>query len=119
MRTIADQWLRDVLALWHRRRFLTRAKIFEATGLNAASASHTLRYLLDRGIVMKFVGLQSGASGRPRDVLTLNSEAAYFVAVDLEGEFIQFTLSNFVSDTGGEPCRAATVHAAHHQSTTC
>lgn len=98
MRNIADQWLRDVLGLLYRRRSLTRAEILEETGLNAASASHTLRHLLDRGIVLKVGELQSGGSGRPREVLTLNSEAGYFVAVDLEGEFIRFALSNFVGD---------------------
>ena len=98
MRNIADQWLRDVLSLLYRRRSLTRAEILRATGLNAASASYTLRYLLDRGIVLKLGELPSGASGRPRELLTLNAEAGYFLAVDLEGEFIRFALSNFVGD---------------------
>lgn len=50
---IADQWLRQILSLLYRRRNLTRIEIIETTGLNAASASHALRYLLERHILYK------------------------------------------------------------------
>lgn len=94
---IADEWLRQILSLLYRRRRLSRIEIVEATGLNAASVSHTLRDLLRRGILHK-AGDCDGSAGRRREVLTLNTEAGYFVALDLEGDRVRFGLTNFVGD---------------------
>jgi len=94
---IADEWLRQVLAFLYRRRNLTRTEIGEGTGLNAASASHALRYLVKRGVLLKRAELQSPGRRR-REVFNLNSEAGYFVGVDLEGDRIRFALTNFLGD---------------------
>jgi predicted NBD/HSP70 family sugar kinase len=94
---IADQWLRQILSLLYQRRNLSRGEIIEATGLNAASVSHALRYLLDRGVLHR-AGDRDVGTGRRREVLTLNAEAGYFVALDLEGDRLRFGLTNFLGD---------------------
>jgi predicted NBD/HSP70 family sugar kinase len=94
---IADQWLRTILSELYGRRNLTRSEILEATGLNAASVSHTLRYVLNRGLLLK-VGEMKVRGGRRREVFSLNTEAGYFIAVDLEGDHIRFALTNFLGD---------------------
>jgi predicted NBD/HSP70 family sugar kinase len=97
MPKVANQWLQEILRLLYKRRAATRTDIIQATGLNRASLSHALRLLLDRGTVLK-IGERQSNGGRPSDVLTLNPEAGYFAAVDLEGRRIRFALSNFVGD---------------------
>lgn len=94
---IADQWLRQILSLLYRRRNLTRIEIIETTGLNAASVSHALRYLLKRGVVCKAGDCDAG-TGRRRESIALNAEAGYFVALDLEGDRLRFGLTNFFGD---------------------
>ncbi len=94
---IADEWLRQILSLLYRRRNLSRIEIVEATGLNPASVSHALRHLLERGVLHKAGDCDAGA-GRRREVFTLNTEAGYFVALDLEGDRLRFALTNFVGD---------------------
>src|SRR6266851_7005163 len=97
MRKIADQWLRDILLALYQRQDVTRAEILEDTGLNPASLSHALRFLLRQGTVLKVGDLESNG-GRRREVFNLNPEAAYFVGVDLEGQSIRFALTNFLGD---------------------
>jgi len=94
---VADEWLRQILSLLYQRRNLSRIEIVEATGLNAASVSHALRYLLGRGVLLKAGDCDAG-TGRRREVLTLNAEAGYFVALDLEGDRLRFGLTNFLGD---------------------
>jgi predicted NBD/HSP70 family sugar kinase len=94
---IAQQWLREILAVFYQRRTLTRGEVVEATGLNAASVSHALRFLLTSGTVIKTGEIDSGA-GRPREVLRVNGEAAYFAAIDLEGTRLRFGLTNLLGD---------------------
>jgi predicted NBD/HSP70 family sugar kinase len=94
---IADQWLRQVLLLLYQKRHLTRIEIAELTGLNPASVSHALTYLLNRGLLLK-TGETQSENGRRREVFDLNAEAGYFVGVDLEGDRIRFALTNFVGD---------------------
>jgi predicted NBD/HSP70 family sugar kinase len=69
----------------------------QATGLNAASVSQALRYLLDRRVILK-AGEQKSNGGRKREVLKLNDDTGYLLAIDLEGSRIRFGLSNFVGD---------------------
>ncbi len=97
-RKVADLWLRKVLQVLYQRRTVTRSEIVAATGLNLASISHTIRYLLAHGTILKMGDLQGDGSGRRREVFTLNGEAAYFVAVDLDGPRIRFALLNAKSD---------------------
>ena len=94
---IADEWLRQILSLLYQRRNLSRTEIIETTGLNAASVSHALRYLLTRGVLYKSGDCDAG-TGRRREVFTLNVEAGYFVAIDLEGDRLRFGLTNFLGD---------------------
>jgi len=94
---IAGQWLRQILSLLYRRRNLTRIEIVETTGLNAASVSHALRYLMGRGVVYKAGDCDAG-TGRRRETFALNPEAGYFVALDLEGDRLRFALTNFLGD---------------------
>jgi len=94
---IADQWLRQILSLLYRRRSLSRIEIVETTGLNAASASHALRYLLERGLLLR-TAHRYELTGRPREAFTLNADAGYFVALDLEGDRLRFGLTNLLGD---------------------
>ena len=94
---IADEWLRQILSLLYQRRNLSRIEIIESTGLNAASVSHALRYLLTRGVLHQAGGRDVG-TGRRREVFTLNAEAGYFVALDLEGDRLRYALTNFLGD---------------------
>ncbi|MBI1355489.1 MAG: ROK family protein [Acidobacteria bacterium] len=97
MRKVANHWLREVLRWTYQKRTVTRADIIASTGLNSASVSHSIRYLLDRGIMLKVGDLES-SGGRPREALSLNGEAGYFVAVDLEGQTMRFALTNLIGD---------------------
>lgn len=97
MSRVSDLWLRKILRVLFERRHTTRGEIARATGLNAASVSQTLRHLLRCRVVQKAGRLRSPA-GRRRDELKLNSEAGYFVAVDLEGTRVRFGLTNFLGD---------------------
>lgn len=94
---IADEWLRQILSLLYQRRNLSRTEIIETTGLNAASVSHALRYLLTSGVLYKSGNCDAG-TGRRREVFTLNAETGYFVAIDLEGDRLRFGLTNFLGD---------------------
>lgn len=97
MARLAEQWLQKILETMGQRTTMTRSQILSATKLNAASVSHALQFLLERGTILK-VGELRSAAGRHRDVLTLNSEAGYLAAVDLEGTRIRFALTNLVGD---------------------
>jgi len=97
MSRVANLWLQEILRLLYKRRTATRSDIIQATGLNPASVSQALRFLLDRGTVLKVGEIQSNG-GRPSHVVSLNPEAGYFAAVDLEGRRLRFALSNFVGD---------------------
>jgi predicted NBD/HSP70 family sugar kinase len=94
---IADQWLRQILSLLYQRRNLSRIEIIETTGLNAASVSHALRYLVSKGVLHN-AGECDAGTGRRRERFTLNAEAGYFVALDLEGDRLRFALTNFLGD---------------------
>jgi predicted NBD/HSP70 family sugar kinase len=94
---IAGQWLRQILSLAYRRRDLSRIDITETTGLNAASVSHALRHLLDCGVLHR-TGDRDVGTGRRRELFSLNVEAGYFVALDLEGDRLRFGLTNLVGD---------------------
>lgn len=84
MPRVSEAWLRRILAVLCERRHTTRAEIVRATRLNVASVSQAIRHLLHHGVVQRSGQLRS-AVGRKRDELKLNSEAGYFVAVDLGG----------------------------------
>jgi N-acetylglucosamine repressor len=94
---IAIQWLRQILSLLCRRRSLSRIEIVQTTGLNAASASHALRFLLDRGLLLRTADRYQ-LTGRHREAFTLNAEAGYFIALDLEGDRLRFGLTNLLGD---------------------
>jgi predicted NBD/HSP70 family sugar kinase len=111
MPKLADQWLRDILNAFYRQPISTRAEILLATGLNPASASHALRHLIRSRTVLKVGELQSKA-GRKREVLRLNPDAGYFVAVDLEASPIRFALTDL---TGEIRCRWEEDVAPHRE----
>jgi predicted NBD/HSP70 family sugar kinase len=97
MPKIADQWLQDVLSAVYQRPAVTREEITKATGLNPASVSHALQFLLRTGTIQKMGALQS-RGGRRREVLKLNAESGYFVAVDLETTRLRVALTNLIGD---------------------
>lgn len=97
MTKVSDRWLRKILRVLFERRRTTRGEIARSTGLNAASVSQTLRCLL-RCRVVERAGRIRSAAGRRREELRLNSEAGYFVAVDLEGTRVRFGLTDFLGD---------------------
>jgi glucokinase len=97
MPRVSEAWLRKILTVLYERRHSTRAEIVRATRLNVASVSQAIQRLLHQGVVQRSGQLRS-AVGRRRDELKLNSEAGYFVAVDLEGTRVRFGLTNFLGD---------------------
>ena len=97
MPKVADQWLEDVLIAVYQRPAVTREEITRATGLNPASVSHALQFLLHTGTIQKLGALQS-RGGRRREVLKLNAESGYFVAVDLETTRLRVALTNLIGD---------------------
>jgi predicted NBD/HSP70 family sugar kinase len=97
MPKVSDQWLQSVLGTLYHGRAMTRSAIVRATSLNPASASHALQFLLNRGVILKMGALRS-TGGRRRDLLKLNAEVGFFVAVDLEGTRLRFALTNLVGD---------------------
>jgi predicted NBD/HSP70 family sugar kinase len=97
MRKVPDQWLSSILLSMYQRPAVTREEIIRATQLNGGSVSQALRYLIDSGTILKIGELKSKA-GRRRDVLKLNPEAGYFIAVDLETARIRYALTSLVGD---------------------
>ncbi len=94
---VADQWFREILGLLYQRRTATRGEIIHSTGLNPACVSLTIQHLLKSGTIQR-VGELRSTGGRKREVLKLNSEAGYFVVVDLEGTRVRVGLTNFMGD---------------------
>ena len=94
---IADQWFRDIFGLLYQRRAATRGEIIHCTDLNPACVSLTIRHLLKCGTIQR-VGELRSTGGRKREVLKLNSEAGYFVVVDLEGARVRVGLPNLLGD---------------------
>jgi len=97
----------------YRRPTITRGEILKATGLNPASLSHCLKQLMEAGVVLR-VGELGSKPGRPADVLRLDSEAAFFVAVDLEASPIRFAVTNLLGEIRyrweeGDPAHAMDV----------
>jgi predicted NBD/HSP70 family sugar kinase len=97
MRKVADNWLRQILLLLYQKKIVTRVQMIEQLGLNHASVSLAVRRLLERGVALK-LGDEASSVGRRRELFSLNPEAAYFVAVDLESQRIRFGLSNLAGD---------------------
>lgn len=97
MRSIAPQWLHDILTTLYQRRTATRAEIIAATNLNAGSLSQALGLLMKRRIVRR-VGIMESNGGRKAELLQLNPQTAYFVALDLGGTRARFALLDFVGD---------------------
>ena len=94
---ISNQWLRATLETLYQGRSATRSEIIANTGINPACISLTLQHLLTSGVLQKVGDLRS-TGGRKREVLKLNSEAGYFVVVDLEASQVRFGLTNFLGD---------------------
>ena|SRR5579864_5266712 len=94
---IPEQWLKSILLTIYQRPAITREEIIRSTGLNPASVSQALQRLLSSGTILK-VGELKSRGGRRREVLKLNPEAGYFIAVDLETARIRYALTNLVGD---------------------
>ena len=97
MRKIPEQWLSSILLSMYQRPAVTREEIIRSTLLNGGSVSQALRYLMDSGTILKIGELKSKA-GRRRDVLKLNPDAGYFIAIDLETARIRYALTSLVGD---------------------
>jgi predicted NBD/HSP70 family sugar kinase len=85
--------MRDILATIYSLSRATRAEIAAQTKLNNASVSRALQHLVSVGLVRKLGEMDSGG-GRPREVLSLNEDAAAFLAIDLEGVTVRFARTN-------------------------
>ena len=81
----------------YQKRTATRGELIEGTSLNPACVSLTIRHLTNCRVIQR-VGELRSTGGRRREVLKLNSEAGYFVVVDLEGTRIRVGLTNFLGD---------------------
>lgn len=97
MRKIPEQWLSSILLAFYQRPAVTREEIIQVTNLNRGSASQALQHLANAGTILKIGELKSKA-GRRRDVLKLNPEAGYFIAIDLESARIRYALTNLIGD---------------------
>src|SRR5882762_2266927 len=97
MSRIPAPWLKSILLTIYPKPAITRDEIIRSTGLNPASVSQALQHLLSSGTVLK-VGELKSRGGRRREVLRLNPEAGYFIAVDLERARIRYALTNLVGD---------------------
>src|SRR5438034_7219326 len=97
MARVPEQWLRTILLTIYQNAAVTREEIIRATGLKPASVSRALQNLLSFGTIVK-VGELKSRGGRRREVLKLNPEAGYFIAVDLETARIRYALTNLVGD---------------------
>jgi glucokinase len=97
MRRAAGQWLYNIVACLYQRGTATRADIIQSTGLNLGSVSTALQHLLTHGVMRRIGALESNV-GRKAELLQLNPDAAYFVAVDLGATRIRFALADFVGD---------------------
>src|SRR6266404_1714635 len=97
MSRIPAPWLKSILLTIYPKPAITRDEIIRSTGLNPASVSQALQHLLSSGTVLK-VGELKSRGGRRREVLKLNPEAGYFIAVDLETARIRYALTNLVGD---------------------
>ena len=75
----------------YQRPAVTREEIIRSTLMNGGSVSQALGYLIDSRAIVKIGELKSKA-GRRRDVVKLNPEAGYFIAVDLETARIRYAL---------------------------
>jgi len=97
MAKVPEQWLSSILLTIYQNAAITREQIVQSTGLNPASVSQALQHLLRRGTIVK-VGELKSRGGRRREVLKLNPEAGYFIAVDLERSRARYALTNLVGD---------------------
>jgi N-acetylglucosamine repressor len=111
MATVSDFWRRKVLSVLYGRGATTRSELVTATALNVASVSLVLRELIDFGVV-RTLGKRNSSGGRKSEILRLNPEAAYFLAVELDGRRNRFGLVNLAGDVRfrwEEPCDPACV----------
>jgi len=97
MAKIPEQWLSSILLAIYQDAAMTREQIVQTTGLNPASVSQALQHLLRTGTIV-IVGELKSRGGRRRQVLKLNPEAGYFIAVDLESARARYALTNLVGD---------------------
>ncbi|MBN1139099.1 MAG: ROK family transcriptional regulator [Anaerolineae bacterium] len=85
--------LSTVLRYLHEGAPLSRAGLASLTGLNKTTISSLIEELLDRGLVRE-IGLDASAGGRPATLLELNSQAGCIVGVELGVDFVSVVLSN-------------------------
>jgi glucokinase-like ROK family protein len=85
--------LSTVLRYLHEGAPLSRAGLASLTGLNRTTVSSLVEELLDRGLVRE-IGLDASAGGRPATLLELNSQAGGIVGVELGVDFVAVALSN-------------------------
>ena len=85
--------LSTVLRYLHEGAPLSRAGLASLTGLNRTTVSSLVEELLDRGLVRE-IGLDASAGGRPATLLELNSQAGCIVGVELGVDFVAVALSN-------------------------
>src|SRR6185295_12684495 len=97
MAKVPEQWLSSILLTIYQNAAITREQIVKTTGLNPASVSQALQHLLSSGTIVK-VGELKSRGGRRREVLRLNPEAGYFIAIDLETARVRYALTNLVGD---------------------
>ena len=97
MAAVTDFWRRKILSVLYGRGATTRSELVTATGLNVASVSLALRELIDFGVV-RTLGKLNSSGGRKSEILRLSPEAAYFLAVELDGTRNRFGLVNLAGD---------------------
>lgn len=89
---------RLILSIIHKNSPITRASIAQRSGLTPAAITKITKKLIDDGFT-KVVGKQKSSRGQPGIELSINSEAAYSLGINIELEKISIELVNFIGES--------------------
>ena len=76
---------------------ISRAGLAELTGLNKTTVSSLIQELMDRRFIHE-VGLESGSTGRPARLLTMNPGGGCMVSGEIGVDFISVICTNFAPE---------------------
>ena len=76
---------------------ISRAGLAELTGLNKTTVSSLIQELMDRGFIHE-IGLESGSTGRPARLLTMNPDAGCLVSGEIGVDFVSVICTDFAPE---------------------
>ena len=80
-----------VLRLIYAERSMSRQELSHLSGLSSGTVTNVVAELLHEGIVIES-GLETSQGGRPRSILTVNSDYGYFIGVEVGETFTRVEL---------------------------